>query len=497
MKQNRFITYISIISFAIFLTACGGGSSDKSEPNPTSPRMSFGDDYYVKKLDTDIGSKFTVTPTPINPGTRYFSSDTSVATVHETTGEVTIVGVGVVLIGVGDRPSSAIDTADDKYELGVFRPFVTTWTTATADENITIPTNKSKGESGGEQVNIYRYNYTIDWGDGSSQIATGDATHTYATAGTHTVKIHGKFPSIKFANTGDKEKIKTIDQWGSIAWETFAGAFYGCSNLAGTPADVPELSYKVKHMGAMFAGTKFNAPSISDWNTTYIEYMNNMFEDNTVFNQPLNKWNVNRILTAKEMFKGATAFNSSLAWDTGTNGWFAVMGGMEGMFQGATAFNQDISGWDVSNVKEMQYMFQGASSFDQNISSWDTSDVESMYYMFANATAFNYDIGDWNTSNVESMDNMFQRATDFNQDIGKWNTSKVINMGAMFHEASSFDQNISDWNTSNVQDMSIMFQKATAFKDQDLSTWNVQKVEGHGGFMDEAGSGNTEPTWDP
>ena len=37
----------------------------------------------------------------------------------------------------------------------------------------------------------------------------------------------------------------------------------------------------------------------------------------------------------------------------------------------AILFNQDISGWNVLNVTNMNNMFSSASSFDQDISGWN------------------------------------------------------------------------------------------------------------------------------
>jgi surface protein len=53
------------------------------------------------------------------------------------------------------------------------------------------------------------------------------------------------------------------------------------------------------------------------------------------------------------------------------------------------AFNQDIGGWDVSNVTDMQAMFAYADSFNQDISDWDVSNVTNFDWMFYGAQSFN------------------------------------------------------------------------------------------------------------
>ena len=62
-------------------------------------------------------------------------------------------------------------------------------------------------------------NYTVFWGDGTSTSYTGSATssHTYATAGAHTISIVGEFAGLAFNNGGDCQKLTGITQWGDIA----------------------------------------------------------------------------------------------------------------------------------------------------------------------------------------------------------------------------------------------------------------------------------------
>ena len=177
--------------------------------------------------------------------------------------------------------------------------FITTWTTTSANESITIPTT-----GGG-------YNYTVDWGDTNTDTGqTGNATHSYAVAGTYTVKISGDFPRIFFNNNGTiSGKIQTIEQWGNIAWTSMERAFQSCSNLTYNATDTPDLS-GVTSMSLMFAGaTSFNG-AIGNWDVSNdSEHVAALFVGATSFNQPLNNWDVSSVTNIQGMFDGASAFH--------------------------------------------------------------------------------------------------------------------------------------------------------------------------------------------
>jgi len=264
--------------------------------------------------------------------------------------------------------------------------FHTTWRTTAANESITIPTT-----GGG-------YNYAVDWGDGNISIGrTGNATHTYAAAGDYQVKINGNFPRIFFNGSGDRFKIRSIDQWGNIAWASMDRAFSGCVNLGYTATDNPDLSG--------------------------VTNMRLMFYEASSFNGNIGSWDVSSV----------------------TN--------MYSTFAFASSFNQDLGSWDVSSVTDMALMFRGANSFNQDLSGWDVSNVAQMRAMFYEASSFNQDLGNWDVSSVINMDAMFAYASSFNQDLGNWDVSSVTNMRSMFAYASSFNQDLSGWDVSGVTDM--------------------------------------------
>ena len=271
-----------------------------------------------------------------------------------------------------DARQSIIDNFNwniiDGGESAICNDFIFTWLTETDNVSLAVPTNPA-----------FTYNYTVDWGDGTVDTnVTGNATHTYATAGTYTVSISGDFPAIYFndelGNNTNTLAIRTIEQWGNQQWLSMDSAFEGCINLQGNFTDVPDLS-QVTNMQKMFLKAEsFNWP-IGDWDVSSVDNMIAMFLQATAFNQEIGDWNVSSV----------TRFN--------------------GMFGIATNFNQDISDWDVSSATDMFGMFQFAEAFDQDLGNWDVSQVTTMESMFRNSnlSVENYDkilIG-WSQQNVQ------------------------------------------------------------------------------------------------
>ena len=186
--------------------------------------------------------------------------------------------------------------------------FITTWETTTPNESITIPTG-----FGGS------FNYDVDWGDSSNTLgATGNTTHTYVDPGVYTVTITGTFTRIYFNNTGSKNKIKTIAQWGTTAWTSMANAFFGCSNLTITATDRPN---NLRNLNSMFAGATSLNSDLSSWNMINVLTMISMFSNATSFDQNLGNWNLMSVINMSVMFSGVTL--STANYDALLAGWSA------------------------------------------------------------------------------------------------------------------------------------------------------------------------------
>ncbi|NAS13339.1 BspA family leucine-rich repeat surface protein, partial [Poritiphilus flavus] len=188
--------------------------------------------------------------------------------------------------------------------------FITTWDTnkpgTSNSSSITIPavgtydvdlgndgTYELLDQSGTITLNVPLLNYT----SGKIQVALRDAASG-----------NGTLTAIQFNNTGDKEKLLSVDQWGSISWSSMQNAFYGCSNMEVKATDAPDLS-GVSSTDKMFGyASSFNA-DISSWNTANITDMNMMFWNATAFDQDISSWNTSSVTNMYGMFAYATSFD--------------------------------------------------------------------------------------------------------------------------------------------------------------------------------------------
>jgi surface protein len=194
--------------------------------------------------------------------------------------------------------------------LGDWPAFVTIWDTSLGDR--TTVTLALAGT----------VDAVIDWGDpnlATTHVTTpGPHAHDYGTDGIYTVSVTGSATAYSSFDKGtwhfERDKLVSVDNWGSLGFTSMFGAFHYCSNLVSVPAT-----------------------------SEGIEAVTNM----------------------RLMFAHASSFNGDISgWDTSS------VTNMNGMFYDAVSFNQDIGGWDTSSVTNMDWMFANAESFNQDLSGW-------------------------------------------------------------------------------------------------------------------------------
>ena len=367
------------------------------------------------------------------------------------------------------------------------RPFVTTWTTTTSPETISIPLN------GG-----FTYDFTFVWKNAADSSIVTSGSHTSAdgafatdlpTAGSYLLEITGNFPHLQ---RGYPIAVLTdVNQWGDISWRSFNQTFRNWTGVSFSATDVPDLSNTSTTFQMFFDARSFNS-DVSTWDVSNVQNMGDMFRGARAFNSDISGWDISNAASISQMFAGAQNFNADLSgWVINEN-----VTNLSGMFRGAFRFTSDLSGWEVSNITNMREMFRDAQNFNSDLNRWNVSNVTNMLGMFRDARLFNGDISTWNVGIVTNMRDMFLNASVFNGNLNQWNVENVTDMQGMFANALIFNSDLNNWNVGKVRSMRAMFRNARAFNGN-ITNWNVGSVTNMGDMFRETRNFNQDiGNWD-
>ena len=166
-------------------------------------------------------------------------------------------------------------------------------------------------------VNDGSLNFTVDWGDSSSDTITAyndpETTHIYSSTGTYTIKMTGTIRGWDFASGGDKLKILNISQWGDFNI-TQQGIFMGCANLTSNATDAPTIG--TTDLTQTFNGCTALNGGLAGWDVSSVTSMYSMFFGCAALDADLSSWDVGEVTNMYQMFSGANAFNN-----TSLNNW--------------------------------------------------------------------------------------------------------------------------------------------------------------------------------
>ena len=270
----------------------------------------------------------------------------------------------------------------------------------------------------------------------------------------------------------------------------------------------------VTNMAFMFVGCEsFEGKNIENWDVSNVENMASMFNGCKKFTgknieelldkgeNDLNCINTDNITDMSHLFD--TTSNKIIKYDF-KNIYFDIsdwdvsnVKNMNYMFVECNRFNCDLSKWNVSNLDNVEMMFCNCKNFTgKGLENWNVSNIKNMSYMFY--TCYNFTgetIENWNVSNVENMEGIFWGCENFNGSVSGWNVSKIKDMSALFYGCNNFIGNgLENWDVSNVENMQFMFYDCKKLN-CDLSKWNVSNVTDMDSMFYNCYSLKNTPSW--
>jgi len=168
---------------------------------------------------------------------------------------------------------------------------------------------ESNGDTLTIQVPISGDNYEVYWEFLSDPEINGtlsgllDPTEIrFPYAGKYRVEVSGLYESILFSRSYQyKDRIYSIEQWGTNQWSSLKSAFRECTNLQVNANDVPDLS-QLTSINNMFSECPLVDFDISDWEVGHIEQFNYVFRNASSFNQDVSVWDLSSLVSTTGIF---------------------------------------------------------------------------------------------------------------------------------------------------------------------------------------------------
>lgn len=322
-------------------------------------------------------------------------------------------------------------------------PFITTFTTATAGEEIII------------EISTINNNFIVDWGDSTSDTIVGNSSgqmsHTYATAGNFDVSITGTCPIWKAWSSWPsvKSKVSGVKQWGEIGLTTASRMFAFGVVLFSVDATDP-FGAGITDFSEMFGNCWDLAHiNVTNWDMSSATNLDYIFANNKFTTINVSNWDVSNVTIFRDVFNTCRLLTSL-----------------------------DVSNWDVSKGTDFHGMFGTSGLLSLDLSRWNTVSAVLLSDMFRGSSALHTVlVGNFNTQNVTNMEYMFYNCNSLlSLDISNFDTSRVINFAYIFYGCyviTSLD--VSSWNTSLGENFESAFGNCKVIETIPIESWNVSK----------------------
>ena len=235
--------------------------------------------------------------------------------------------------------------------------------------------------------------------------------------------------------------------------------FNNCNNVKAL--DVSRFdTRKVTNMRAMFQSCySVEKLDVGGFDTSHVTDMSFMFNGCTgIHTLEISDWNVSKVTSLKAFLQQKNGGNPS-----------------------CKIKELDLSGWDVSSVKDLSWTFYGMANLETiHVATWDTSNVENFRQTFSYCKKLvNFDCSDWDVSSAWSIDSMLHFTGKRIYDVSKWDTSNCLSFAQLFESCANVTEiiGLENLDTSSGKKFYQMFAGCTNLTKLDLSNFDLSALD--------------------
>ena len=281
------------------------------------------------------------------------------------------------------------------------------------------------------------------------------------------------------------ENVVGITDWDLSANTDMYYMFEECDALTGLDLSGWKLGSAVDMKGVFFNCDKLESVNVTGWDTSKADNMYAMFHGCVSLKEIIGTggWNVSNVTDMSQMFRGCAQLTALDVADWRPGKVVTFSSTFSGFANNAGEMQLkdiDVSQWDMSGAKNLNWMFYGCGQLtDLDLSAWDVSNVEQMHHTFADCFKMeNYNFSGWDTSKVITMDGIFNSNLALKTiDVSDFDTGSVEDFDQFFDGCTSLENiiGLDKFDTSSGKYFQE-FLLNTKVKVLDLSSFNMSSA---------------------
>lgn len=295
-----------------------------------------------------------------------------------------------------------------------------------------------------------------------------------------------------FDGLSNLEVITGVNTWNVPEVKSLSNTFHGCSALKSLDLSHWDTS-NVTTMSNLFSScTSLADLNLAGLNTSNVTDLSYMFAYcKALKTLDISGWDISKVTNSSSIFTSCESLESVTMnnWksSSSTSQLKTMVGTLPTTVRTLVMRDCDFTGTENLGSTSQGLFYKRATLTTLDATGWKTPDLTTLISMFDQCTALTdvKGISGWDVSQVKNMSRTFAVCSNLkNIDLSKWDTGSVTTIQNMFAGCNALeDMNLAGWKTSSMTDIGYLFSGCKSLKSLDVSGWDISNVTSGASFV--------------